>query len=61
MELRINYIIVDEKNRWLSTGFESTIEEIEEDIKEIKQDLKNKGEKIVDMWLYEIVGTGKKI
>lgn len=44
MELRINYIIVDEKNRWLSTGFESTIEEIEEDIKEIKQDLKNKGE-----------------
>lgn len=38
-----NYIIVDEKNRWLSTGFESTIEEIEEDIKEIKQDLKNKG------------------
>jgi len=57
MELRINYIIVDEKNRWLSTGFESTIEEIEEDIKEIKQDLKNKGIRTVQENLQKITNN----
>jgi|WetSurSiteA1Bulk_404760.scaffolds.fasta_scaffold266718_1 hypothetical protein len=52
-----SYIIVDEYNRWLGTGYDATPEEIEEDIKDIRKQLAaDKGDDDIDLLLFEING-----
>ena len=54
--IRKSYIIVDEQNRWQSTGYNATPEEITSDIIEIRNRLEADGETDVDLLLFEIVG-----
>ncbi len=51
-----SYIIVDEYNRWQGTGYDATPEEIKEDVADIRKRLKEAGEPMVDLFLFEIVG-----
>ena len=55
-EIRKSYVILDEQNRWLSTGYDATPEEITDDIIEVRNRLKEDGETDVDLLLFEIVG-----
>lgn len=52
-----SYIIVDDQNRWLGTGYDETDEQIKESVKEIRERLKEDGETDVDLLLYEITGN----
>jgi hypothetical protein len=38
METKFNYIIVDEHNKWRSTGSEATEEDLREDIASLKEE-----------------------
>lgn len=51
-----SYVIVDDQNRWLSTGYDMTEEEIKQDIQDVKQRLKEEGEEDVNLLLFEING-----
>lgn len=51
-----SYIIVDEFNRWLSTGYDMTEKEIEDDIAEVRERLESEGESDVELILFEIKG-----
>ena len=51
-----SYVIVDEFNRWQSTGYNMTEADIEQDIEQIKERLKADGEENVDLLLFEIKG-----
>ena len=55
--LRKSYVIVDENNRWLGTGYNETDIEIKETVKEIRNRLSNDGESNVDLLLFEIKGS----
>lgn len=50
-----SYVIVDENNRWLSTGYDMTQEEIDQDVKDVRKRLKEDGEDC-DLLLFEING-----
>jgi len=51
-----SYVIVDENNRWLSTGYDMTQEEIDQDVKDVRKRLKEDGEEDCDLLLFEING-----
>jgi hypothetical protein len=54
---RKSYVILDDQNRWLSTGHDMTEEEITADIIETRNNLiEDEGERNVKLYLYEIVG-----
>ena len=56
IDIRKSFIIVDENNRWLSTGYNMTPEEITADVVEVRNRLEADGEKDIDLLLFEIVG-----
>lgn len=51
-----SYIIVDEQNRWQSTGYDMTDDEIKQDVEELKERLEDDGEGGIDLLLFEIKG-----
>lgn len=59
--MKKSYIILSEDNQWLSTGYDKTQEEIDEDVKQVRQGLiedgvYKEGEDYA-LLLFEIEGT----
>lgn len=57
----MSYVIVDENNRWHSTGYNMTQEDIDQDVKDIRKRLKEDGYKDIHLFLYEITGSPKLV
>ena len=55
-QIRKSFVIVDEQNRWLSTGYNMTPEEIGADIIEVRKRLIADGDGELDLLMFEIVG-----
>lgn len=56
-----NYIIVDSNNYWHSTGKNATQEEIDADVNEIKERLKDDGVTDIKLYVYETIGEPLEI
>ena len=56
MSVLKSYVILDDQNRWQSTGKDCTPEQIADDIKAVYQRLKDDGETDVDLVLFETIG-----
>ena len=61
IELRKNYVILDELNRWHSTGKDATPEEMAADLIEVGNRLKEQGEGDVELIIFETVGEPIRI
>jgi hypothetical protein len=51
-----SYIIVDEFNRWQSTGYDATEQEIQNEIEFVRNKLKEDGEDDTELLLFYIEG-----
>lgn len=57
-----SYVIVDEQNRWLGTGYDQTDEQIKETVKDIRDRLIEDGDDPnIDLLLFEINGIPKHV
>ena len=56
-----SYIIVDSENKWHSTGVNASPKEIANDIKEVKDRLKEEGISGIKLFVYETIGEPLEI